>query len=377
MSARRASYAALLGTGALFWVGACFFPSFEKVEGTGGAGGTGGAAPAECESEGFLKPPATHTDPADPVDLYFAVRTIDMGERDLPRRPGFDLDSKCTCCTGCTTLEDDQCIYPTQLPADYCDAIEGETNGGIDNNVAKFLRRALDLSPNLIEASEALTEAADTGQWSMIVRVYNYNGEPDDSQVSVALYTAGVPTPAPPSWTLTDAWPVRSDSLADGTTIEDPLIVNHNAYVVANKLVGVFGGANGKLRLNLESALSIDLAYAIFQAELVKNGATYSLQNGVIGGMWGIADVFKALGALRRGNMPVLCKGDVAYSVVKGALCTLRDSIPNKMPSPCDSISFGLAFTAPQIKAPTTVQPLVDDSMPCAVGDDPSDDTCQ
>lgn len=377
MSARHAAVAGLLGAGALLGFGACFFPGFEKVEGTGGAGGAGGAEPAACASDGFLKPPATHSDPADATDLYFAIRTIDLGERDLPRRPGFDLDRKCTCCTGCTTPPDDECIYPTELPADYCDAIDDEPNGGIDNNVAKFLRRALDLSPNLIEASEALTDAAELGQWSLIVRVWHYNGEADDSQVSVALYTAGVPTPAPPSWALTDAWPVRADSLADGLSIDQPLIVNDNAYVVANKLVGVFGGANGNLRLNLESALSIDLAYAIFQAELVKNGATYSLTNGVIGGMWGIADVFKALGALRRGTMPVLCKGDVAYSVVKGALCTLRDSIQSPMPSPCDSISFGLAFEAPQISAPTTVEPLIDDSTPCAAGLDPSNDTCQ
>ena len=89
-----------------------------------------------------------------------------------------------------------------------CDAVDGIDNAGRDNNVAKYMAALDGVQPEL--TSQPMSTRADQGFWSVIVRVSEYNGEPNDGVVTLALYATNGAT-VRPGWTGSDVWSVRRD----------------------------------------------------------------------------------------------------------------------------------------------------------------------
>ncbi|NUP04448.1 MAG: hypothetical protein HOW73_00115 [Polyangiaceae bacterium] len=335
---------------------ACFLPSFEKDQGGGGEGGGGSSGTGTCEIE-LATPP---TAPADPnpggeIEFFSAWHAVDVGESHMASRPGFDLDGVCACCDVCDTST---CAPPLGTTEEYCDAVEGEPNEGRDNNAAKFLLAIAELNTAL--TSQGMQQRTEIGTWSVIVRVSQYNGDPDDGQVNVALYSTTGST-ASPEWADEDVWNIRQDSLAAGGTLDDALVQRDDAYVKDGVLVAKFEDAQLSLVLPVNFVVKLQHATFSSRIELADSGK-YQLRDGVISGRWGITDAVPALAGMRTmtaPDAPVSCPGDLVtypdYPSYKTALCNLRDEGTIAGPGPCDALSFGLAFTADPIDTPVVV----------------------
>ena len=371
----------------------CFVAGFEVSDSSGpgstssstgtGAGGAGGAEPI-CPSTRW--PASTPGAPGgDGSELFFALREIDFGETTLSKRPGFDLDGVCSCCEGCAG---ESCIPGEAMPsARSCDAVGGEPNGGVDNAFAVLVQALSDYVSGEF-GSVGASEQAESGVWSVLVRVSDYNLGPFDDKVTVAVYTTdglvdadgmGGAGPGLPAWLGEDDWTVRAEALQSGaTTVDSPTILSTNAYVADGRLVGIFDGESGGLKLNVASQLDVNLGYAIFTADLQCEGGC-RLRNGVLGGMWSIEDAFAAIGAVtvNVGGSFSVCKGSPVYSIVKKSICDARDAlIGTPKPVPCNAISFGLGFNADPIKKPTTISNNPGGGSQCTEATNPAGDTC-
>jgi hypothetical protein len=382
---------------------ACAGPNFGPVEGTGTSAtttgaGTGGAAEGganACSGEGL--PLAPQNAPAgSQVDQFFALRTVDFGEDRLFSRPGFDLDKTCTCCDGCaapSTCTPASDPNPPKSDPRACDAVDGIPNGGIDNAFAVVVSDLAAASPDY--SSKGWSGLAETGRWNVLVRVTNYNGEPDDDDVQLAFYTtAGLASstgaggaggsPAVAQWDGTDDWTVTRDCLADGSSLDAPKAVADVAYVADGVLVGKFDDLDDRVPLDLAGFLRVELGYGLFSAKLEGT----KLEDGMLGGIWTMTDAFRslatlsldlpALGSVKVCNDPADSSTYAIYQQVRSSLCSARDS--STMPlaadvGPCDSISLGMRFQAEAIREPSTIvdaPPLVS----CPPDTSPEFDTC-
>lgn len=326
-------------------LGGCFLPSFEKV----GEGGSDA-----CESATF-PPKGEDGSPGGDIDFYVAWSTIAIGETNLPARPGFDLDATCTCCTECPG--ESTCVAPLGTTTEECDEVNGQANAGRDNNAAKYLAELGDAAGDL--RSDRLSSSASAGDWSVLVRVFDYNGEANDAAVSVAVYTtSGRIQNAPPLWSI------RRDSLVDMGTADDPIVFEDDAYVADNILVARFD--DRPLTLVLPRNLRIVLSDATLEAQIDETASgQYRLLDGIIGGGWAMTDVFAALAGLQGADaLPVACLDSPGYlQNFKTPLCGLRDLGPSASAA-CDTISFGLLFEADPIVS--TGLPLEDFVPPAA-----------
>jgi hypothetical protein len=333
----RLGAALLLAAAAPLVAASCALPGFEKVPGTGGKGGSGGAG-GSCDHATVPARP-TKADAGGTLDLVFAIHTIDFGE-DLPLadRPGLDLDDACTC-------EDPaakQCAMPpfaaSQSPP--CDSAQG-----IDNAAADLI---LFMKTNVGAGTPQINAGIAAGTWTILVRVFDYDGTPDDAKVSVGLYMSpGLG--AAPKWDGTDAWPVRPESL-QGT---EPILLDKNAYVTGGSVVSVVSG-----EIELQGLkVKIGSGYAI--ASIAKTGAGWQLQNGLIAGSWNTRDALAGVGNLVFGGGQVCTLP--FYAGAHTAICS-RVDIASAAALPCDSLSFGMKFTADaaqlgKVAPPETILP--------------------
>jgi hypothetical protein len=372
---------------ALLSFAGCFVPGFDlgstggglptstgSTSSTGGAGGAGGTGD-QCNGEGL--PLAPQNAPSgSQVDQFFALRFVDFGETTLSQRPGFNLDKTCTCCDGCvaeSTCTPASDPNPPKSDPRACDAVEGKPNGGIDNAFAVIIR---DLAAtNSDYGSSGLSDLAATGFWNVLVRVSNYNGEPNDDDVQIAFYTTTGLAPSTgtggaggsssvPLWDGNDDWTVTRDCLADGISLDAPKAIADVAYVSDGVLVGKFDDLDDRVALDVAGALRVELGYGLFSAKLEGT----KLEDGVLGGIWTMADAFRSLATLSL-DLPVLgsvkiCNdpGDSStyaiYQQVRSSLCAARDSSLSPLAAdvgPCDSISLGMSFRAEAIREPSTI----------------------
>jgi hypothetical protein len=394
MSMRTLAFALAIAMGA-----SCAVAGFDRVDtgsgpGSGGAGGgnsqAGNAGSAACQHATWPPAPANPDPGPDDVDLVAAVRRIDVGEENLDRGPlvGYDLDQFCTCLG-----DGDSCKEPRYAMADHCDG-----PGGRDNAVASLFKFAGTFSDNF--ASASLTSEAEIGSWTMLVRVTQYNGKANDSQVRLALYPSpGIdkdpcwPVDTPPRWDGNDPWPVDTVSLQTagaggggtggagctslpGYDIDQPLFFDDEAYVSDFHIVANLPNA-GLVLTTDESAVTIKLVAGSVSARLEQANGRWSLREGLITGRWPLADFFKTVGSMTSGGDPI-CTDHPVYSLIKNGVCRFPDiaSSLGGPTTPCDSMSFGMAFDA----EPAALGIIVDASsaglQPCPPETDPATDSC-
>jgi hypothetical protein len=332
-------------------------------------GGLGDGGPTACSHARWPDPPKTATE-GGTVDFYAALRSIDLGET-KPVSAGLDLDNFCTCET-----EGSSCAYPPYAADEknHCDSAEGR-----DNAVAKLFKLIQDVVGTASFGSSVFSSKAEIGQWSTLLRISDYNGEPDDAQVTVALYETGWDetgkTPEP-LWDGTDLWPVASSSLSDAVTIDSPVYLDAVAYVTGGILVAslpdAYLGFNGG-----GSTLGLRLTAGTLSGRIEKKGDRYRVVDGVLGGRWKADDIFKVIGAFDLGGQKLCNDGSTAYKRFKEIMCSQID-IASKLGGAttlCDSLSFGMSFSTEPAGVDKIYEPNTTPN-PCSKGTDPANDSC-
>jgi hypothetical protein len=295
--------------------------------------------------------------------FWNALSSVDFGVRDGGKPPvmGFDLDSVCTC--DGTPPAPESC-KPGPTAKSHCD-----DPGGIDNQ-----------GEQLIVAFSAYSGFFDqgfingrlaNGYYGALVRIRNYNGLPNDTQVEVSVYssngTEGVQqgVPSTPLNDGNDVWTIDPNSLLGGVIPDsgEPIprdAVDPNAYVangmlVANLNVPLSVGAG-----NGEGTVTIDLSGSVVVGKLVAVGNTFRIENGLIAGRWNARKMLTGLKVLfdPLDTTQHLCGTDPVYQGLKQIICKYPDLTGNVQEdgknAPCDSISIGFSFNAGPARSGTT-----------------------
>jgi hypothetical protein len=394
--------------------GACFVESFELEQGTGGgstttasggSGGAGGAGGAGLACTHAIWPAApTSTDPGnDDLDFVVVARTINFGEVDLSQGPtvGYDLDGRCTC-----QGEDPSCIEPDWAAADHCDGPSGR-----DNAIAQLFHDLGAVDKDFTSAH--YTASAEDGDDSFLFRVRDYNGQPNDDQVTVSMHpTEGTdddpcnPPNAAPAWDGTDLWAINAASLnvpqggaggtggaagaggvggaggqsvscgLNGHDIDDPRYLDDNAYVTD----GVLVASLPEVALEFTSGddnLPVQLKAGFITGRLEQESSQWYLRDGLVVGRWTLAEFFKLIGSITNQQEPI-CTDSSVYPLLKNALCQYPD-ITSELTgptAPCDTLSFAVAIEAHPGQI-GSVLPAFEAQRLCPPETDPMFDDCE
>ncbi|MBI5532374.1 MAG: hypothetical protein HY898_06650 [Deltaproteobacteria bacterium] len=316
-----------------------------------------------CES---ARPPQrpSNTASGGTIEFIVAVQSIDFKEQGDYKSIGFDLDNTCTC-----QGDGPSCALPSgAVEQDQCDGL-----GGRDNSAAGLIAA----SAMLGLTSGDFNKDIKNGEWSLLLRVRGYNGQPDDDQVSVAWLVTNMRS-APPVWDGTDAWPIKTTCLnPDGQgkgDLENPKIIDNNAYVSQGRLVAsIKGGAP----LDVNPQFSIVVTSSFIVAKVTPSGSSYALEEGVLSGLWIPRDLLKQLAGAKVGGVP-LCTDNPLYSDIKKQVCKARDiSANSSIPSqPCDAITMAFAFVSKPALVGAVVTPTPPE-VPCTPATDPANDDCK
>jgi hypothetical protein len=336
--------------------------------GQGGQGGQGGEPPdlPLCDTTDIPDPPAAPLD-APPVEVFFALRAIRFGDSEVRASvPGLDLDRADGCRIDCRG--EDECGVPEFLPPlsseeqlRRCDFVDGIDNAGVH----LFER----LAPNVGTDAESLSAEANAGQWSLILRVREWNGQPDDATVHLALFATpgfgwtpageggggGAPPVAPPRWDGTDVWPIDVRSLAPGSTdLETPAFEDRNAYVTGGTIVGALGGV---FYVGVNQ-LPVELADGVLIAPMLDVGLpTLRIEKAVFGARWPVQDLIDGLGPLQLGDDAALCNLPILFDTIVQDVCKLVDVTADGLPGACDALSFAIELDAGRMLPGAIVQP--------------------
>lgn len=384
----------------------CFVPGFEVVDpaplgssgkggGTSGGGGASGSGGMACQHAVWPEPPKADDPGGSDGEFIAAMRTIDMGDgaADLDSvgpKIGYDLDQRCT-----GYGDGVSCVEPKgSMDSDFKDG-----PGGIDNAGAKLFNTAQKLAPKI--SSKQFSAGSESGAWSLLIRVREYNGLKNDTQVNVAVFTspgiheeACVPADAMPKWDGSDVWPIDVLSLQKGAgpgsdgnqgqcskgkvtgyTFDKPAYVDAKAYVAGGVLVANLPESTIVISSN-GVATNIKLTAGFITGEIVKVAAGFKLAKGVFTGRWKTTDMFGTVSHLAS-NGQNLCTDHPVYAAVKNLICGARD-ITSALAGPttaCDSISLAIAFETEPAKLGIVWQGTPVQS-PCTPDKDPALDSC-
>jgi hypothetical protein len=353
----------------------------------GAAGGTGGDSGGTAGSGGIstcvsVQPP---TDPptADPgpndVEFVVAVRTIDFGEPletetgTSDWRPlGYDLDKQCTF----GGIGNSCSATPRNDFEDNTDDFEGGRDnalGKLIGGVARFIKGF---------GTPSYNERIANGQTSLLFRVSGYNGQPNDDQVELTVFTTdhlnALGGRSIPEWDGTDMWPIADSSL-NGGEFNDPKYRDTRAFVKNGVIVG---SLQVDLRLSIgitptvlvEQVLSF--VQAFFTAEVKQvdvavggdggaveggtaDGGTKKLwvfEKGNIAGRWKVNDLLHQLDQypdpLVTTFQQPLCYNSGSYETFRDMVCSFVDIHSSLLPptAPCDALSVGIGFEAVEAK---------------------------
>jgi hypothetical protein len=331
-----------------------------------GTPGDAGAGDAEagagsCVPATYPDPPGIPDDGLDIGPVTVAIHSIDLG--DTGNAVGYDLDHVCTC------IDDGgpSCVGRSMSPSTYCDVGQG-----VDNQFGKIVTM-IEIAISGFDSS-TLSMKANAGTWSLLVQVTGYNGAKNDPLVHVGLYPcAGFGTA--PLWNGTDSWPILQTSYApDGgpTYLSDGAYVSNQTLVATVPSVPIqFGGA--------KQSIAITLSGAVLTGKLVESNGAWRLVQGTLAARIHLSDFFKAISSYRdnMGN-PLCTSSGFLYSTLKTQVCNDADVLADPtqpISTTCDSISFGMGFTAdPALLGPQVMPPA---STPgCDAGIDPANDSC-
>ncbi len=348
-----------------------------------GPGGTDGCFSARVPT---LADRPSADSPTSIAPIYLAITNMRLGSLDTANQPsntawqdiGFDLDGVCTQSPTCTTSAPVESCKPTGLaiPVDgnYC---RDNTFGTLEVKAAAIPQIGGTYGLN----DDAFDCALCVGAYNFLVRVSNYDGQPDDAHVRVDMYASpGLEMPLPwncaaPNWrtqpcfTPDMPFTIRDTAVTQpqgGPALPDAVINDPDAYVRAGYIVAQlppntlfwFPGYNAPA-----TAFPLSFVRAVVTGRITKaQDGTWTIQDGMIGGVVTEQDIlngFQLIGFCPsneptnyplmqnylHGNLDILANGKVDSTVT------------------CDSVSVGIGFTAGEATAGKLVS--VPDLVPC------------
>jgi hypothetical protein len=315
----------------------------------GGDGAFDGGAPegAACPGTSLPDRPSA-SDPSDGGDVPALVLAFDTLDLDPSHDIGLDLDHTDTC------PGPESCQVPSNSLRDAtCDNPDGADP--VLNRVTALVGSVYCLnSPATVLAYE---------NW--VLRISGYNGQPNDTQVTVELYVSTGTPPigdagenVAPAFDGGDTWQIWDQSLvpeagALSRYIDPAAYVAGGVLVTQPNVLGVAGGGVPLLARPPPAALRCDAGAPgngaplvlymqgfVLAGRLTPGAGGFSLQCGRWGGrvaMNGPYGLLRSLGQLG------FCNGTTL-------LCALTDIASSPASdgknAPCDALSFGAAFTA-------------------------------
>jgi hypothetical protein len=309
-----------------------------SVGSTGGAGqgGTGGEA-VDCSVVGYPLPPPGD-DAGGDVTFVVAVRSVLLDEQDGEPPPGLNLDRTCTC------PGPSSCISEEADPDTLCDI---EVSHDVQS--ARIFGQ-IALLTNDAFSSRELSQDAEIGKWSLLMRVEGWTGEADDPRVRFTMFPSpGVPDEdeAPPVWDGDDPWLVDASAVGPSGDIEDALFVDEAAYVVGNRVVASLP-ESGLILAPDESVLALKLSGAFLVATIEEDTGSYVLRDGILAAVWPTDGIFESLDGFRDGEGEPICTNDALFGLARDAVCETADMFDGVATptSPCNAISVGIGFAA-------------------------------
>jgi hypothetical protein len=332
----------------------------------------------------FLRrPPAEpERDDVDPdgedlPELILAAHNIRSGDQpDEDGEPtfktiGYDLDGECS-----TEPMGHACSVAEWATPGAVGAIDGKD--GIDNAVGAAFHHVWEETEG--SATMHGNAQANAGHMTFVVRIRGYNGQPNDSDVTVSNFSVTLSRPpgatsSIPLWTGSDEWLGYDiffkvdDAVEEGETLPPVKHPSERAYVVQNRLVAHFAEAPS--------------VYGTFSRLIItgtlreRPGLGWVLDDGVVAGR---ISVEKLLQLVERttglGHREQVCIDHPQYESFRAVRCSLGDVSHEGADTPsslCDGASWAWGFEAvpakvvgihtdePWVFCPEGKQPGVDD----------------
>lgn len=331
------------------------------VGGNAGSAGGGVAGSGAGGTDGIPGFPAE--------GLVFAMRTLDFNENQKPEEStlGFDLDGACTCldtqAETCTTLKP----RPT-----LCDG-----PGGRDNSFPRLYKDLITFG--FADSSTAISQDLDSGRYTILLRIENYNGLPDDNDVKLSFYVGG-DCPSP-SWNGKDQWTVLSTSVTDGD-LQKPRVKDANAYVTGGVLVAsipTFDENDDRVLVQLNEKFAVALTGAVIVAKIDTLLGRWRITQGTLSGRWRDRDFFEYFSTFRAAlEQPTQCTDSVFYPQIKSTFCGYADvsgSIGD-VTGACTAMSIATRFTAQVAELGTIQQVVPTQPSTCPAATNPANDSC-
>ena len=341
----------------LSWAAGCQLVSGipDELSLAAGTGGGAGAPPAVCSRELAPEAPAVN-DVGGEAEFVVALRSVVVVQDADGVMPGLNLDGLCSC------TEDDRA----------CESLDPSNNSGLCDDgsgrdagsTALFGGFAYVLE--VTDVSGYLSQYAETGQWSVLLRIRGYSGSDEDDQVEVAWYDSpGLA--AAPTWQGSDPWPVASSAVIPGLgDMHAPRFVDAAAYVTGGRLVARLPQAAVQIQGG-SMAVRMELLNALVVARIEKTnvGAGYRLREGRIGGLMPVANVFTTIASFRDHKGNPICSDAPFYPAMRQISCRAVDMLlsgPPEEDTPCEALSFGVDFDT----GPAALGPVAPVSPPVA-----------
>ena len=309
------------------------------------------------------QPPARPSAPDDGVgigQLTFALRNSLLDQGAGWRQIGFDLDGVTT---NATTSYATQCLPPSaERPPQ--DGLEGTDNvfGG------QLFPLVNAVVPGLQDTARL---AQEQGIGMPVIRVFDWNGTPNDSRVDCVVTTAVLSTSADgegtappvvnivnprsillpsgdeapyPVWDGMDWVWVRSDTFVGD--LDRPLIRDDNAYVANGQVVMRLPAGIQLVFPAAEVGVSVRLSEAIIVGTLTP---ARELTDVTITGRWSIVDLLSTAEAVG------ICVGTMQYNLLESQLNEFADirrtpPAPGEMNLTCDALSVAVTFRGSPIR---------------------------
>jgi hypothetical protein len=363
----------LLVAAGIVALGSCFVDGFELVDGVGGGGspasggaaGSGGGGGGVCGHVRWPSRPEGGADPGGSIEVVVAIRTLDFGEDvEAAQAPGYDLDGFCTC----EINQGPGCRIPDHLTTETCDGQDGQDNAlAALFDVASTFTDALDSSFH--------NRRIETGDYTTLLEVSGYNGEPLDAVVSAAIYPSPGLTRDPcnpgdvvAQWDGSDRWPVIAEAVMgaagqggsggggggeggascgpSAVGVDNAMYVDEAAYVVDGVLVASF--ADAQIAFFQDGyAAGVRATGVVVTGQLVPAGSAWAIDNGVLAGRIEHNNLVLGMSALMTEGGTV-CPDDPLFDPIKTASCGAIDigAALAGPTTPCGATSFGILFEA-------------------------------
>jgi hypothetical protein len=292
-----------------------------------------------CKTARPPAPPGATPSSNDGGTIQVAAIAVSTGSPE--QKLGFDLDESCTC------LPDEATCKP-HFGTKACD-----DDAGRDNAVAGLFESLKSLNPDFDEIRR-LNQILGVER-GVLFEVSQYNGEPDDEQVTLAIYGSnglvvdggttkdgGVSDAGDAGTMEAPAWTIDRTSLSGPKS--SPLNSDLLAYVRGGTLVAQYPTG---LALDLEVNLNMKLSRAVVVGKLAKNGNRTTLTEVVLAGHWEADEIYRSIRGATFKKVPV-CNIELYNPTITRTVCAALDlpaAAGNNSNDFCRAGSIALRFT--------------------------------